>query len=57
MSTRVRLSDNTTGLLTASQVIPADPSVSLNHIMMKPNWKPRLGTSEMAILVPMLHEK
>ena len=33
MSSRGRLSDDM-GVLTASQVIPADPSVSLNQIMM-----------------------
>ena len=37
MSSRVRLSDDRMGVLTASQVIPADPSVSLNQIMMIPN--------------------
>ena len=57
MSTRVRLSDAMTGLFTLAQVIPSDPSVSLNHIIIKPKEKPRLGTREIAILVPTLHAK
>ena len=57
MSTRVKLSDDITGLFTFAQVIPSDPSVSLNHIIMKPKEKPRLGTREIAILVPTLHAK
>ena len=51
------LSHLITGLLTLDQFIPPEPDVSLNHIMMKPKVKPRLGTSEMAILVPRLQAK